>query len=341
MVIIYIIVLISIIGLYLGLNKCESMTEKVVLIASFILFMSLVIRYVYLSNNEGFKVVKIDEEEFLNNVEALDEEANIKREKQNNTANKQKRVIKKTKNNKKKHSNSNKKNNREAFSSSSDEETSDNSLDVDNNKFMLSMSNNDKANAFNPSVMVNLGDDNSKSPKKQSLEEKFYSDSGRSRYDFEKQRNDLRNDINKLLTEYKILEYKQSRYGDLNVELSDIEIKEIEEEILNSNNFEKSRPFAINDPEKLKGVTRGKFKPGYAYLPPEDWDIHYEKQISCRKAPTTYPDTRKLPIAMMDPGTPINALELDNEGNIASTEEFAPLTSVGSIIPKFNYTEDV
>jgi hypothetical protein len=300
--------------------------------------MVLLIRYLYLNNNEGFKIVKIDEEEFLNNVEALDEESKIKRETKQIKDNKKQLKYK----HKKKHGIRNIKTSkkRESFSTSDDKE-SDNSLNVDNNKFMLSMSNNDKANAFNPSVMVNLGDDNSKSTKKQSLEEKFYSDSGRSNDNFEKQRNDLRNDINKLLTEYKILEYKQSRYGDLNVELSDIEIKEIEEEILNSNNFEKSRPFAVNDPEKLKGVTRGKFKPGYAYLPPEDWDIHYEKQISCRKAPTTYPDTRKLPIAMMDPGTPINALELDDEGNIASTEEFAPLTSVGSMLPKFNYVEDV
>ena len=43
----------------------------------------------------------------------------------------------------------------------------------------------------------------------------------------------------------------------------------------------------------------------------------------------------------MDYGTPINALELGSDGMIAKREEDAPLTSVGSIMPKFEYREYV
>lgn len=76
------------------------------------------------------------------------------------------------------------------------------------------------------------------------------------------------------------------------------------------------------------------FYPGYSYTPPSNWDV---PQL---RPPVCYPnqlDTRKLPIGVMDYGTPVNALELNPEGVIAHTEDTVHLTNVGSILPKFEY----
>ena len=53
----------------------------------------------------------------------------------------------------------------------------------------------------------------------------------------------------------------------------------------------------------------------------------------------TNPDTTQLPIGIADHGTPINALEVDPIGRILTTEEKVKYTNVGSILPKFTYTE--
>lgn len=79
-----------------------------------------------------------------------------------------------------------------------------------------------------------------------------------------------------------------------------------------------------------------KFYPGYAYQPPSNWDVPQKRAPVCVNSD---PDTTKLPIGIADHGTPIFALEVDPIGRILATEEKVQYTNVGSILPKFNYTE--
>ena len=78
------------------------------------------------------------------------------------------------------------------------------------------------------------------------------------------------------------------------------------------------------------------FYPGYAYQPPSNWDVPQKRPPVCINSD---PDTTKLPIGIADHGTPIFALEVDPIGRILATEEKVKYTNVGSILPKFNYTE--
>jgi hypothetical protein len=79
------------------------------------------------------------------------------------------------------------------------------------------------------------------------------------------------------------------------------------------------------------------FYPGYAYQPPSNWDVPQKRAPVCINKD---PDTTKLPIGIADHGTPINALEVDPIGRILTTEEKVQYTNVGSILPKFRYSEE-
>jgi hypothetical protein len=62
-----------------------------------------------------------------------------------------------------------------------------------------------------------------------------------------------------------------------------------------------------------------KFIPGYQVQSPKCWDV------PAKRPPVCLGNKERLPSAVFDRGTPLNALNLD--------------TSVGSILPKFKYTE--
>jgi hypothetical protein len=88
-------------------------------------------------------------------------------------------------------------------------------------------------------------------------------------------------------------------------------------------------------------LTNRTYIPGVQYMPPTTWHVpqpHMHTQ--CRNVcNNTMVNTRALPIAMMDRGTPVNALEIGYDGTIAKTEEEVRLTNIGSILPKFEYRE--
>ena len=93
------------------------------------------------------------------------------------------------------------------------------------------------------------------------------------------------------------------------------------------------------DPKTLTSKT---FVPGMQYLPPTNWDVPQYHPNKCRNVcPTRVINTRELPIGVMDYGTPINALEIGNDGTIAKSEKDVNLTNVGSMLPKFVYREFV
>jgi len=82
------------------------------------------------------------------------------------------------------------------------------------------------------------------------------------------------------------------------------------------------------------------FVPGMSYMPPNEWRAPVYDMRQCRTVcPGTNPNTRELPIGIMDHGTPIFALEIGSDGTIAKTEAEVRLTNVGSIMPKFVYRE--
>jgi hypothetical protein len=82
------------------------------------------------------------------------------------------------------------------------------------------------------------------------------------------------------------------------------------------------------------------FVPGMSYLPPSEWRAPVYDMRQCRTVcPGSSPNTRELPIGIMDHGTPIFALEIGSDGTIAKTEAEVRLTNVGSIMPKFVYRE--
>lgn len=82
------------------------------------------------------------------------------------------------------------------------------------------------------------------------------------------------------------------------------------------------------------------FVPGMSYLPPSEWRAPVYDMRQCRTVcPGSNPNTRQLPIGIMDHGTPIFALEIGSDGTIAKTEAEVRLTNVGSIMPKFVYRE--
>jgi len=78
-----------------------------------------------------------------------------------------------------------------------------------------------------------------------------------------------------------------------------------------------------------------KWVAGYTYVPPVFWDVPQKHTSICNP---NGPNVHKL-TGLMDRGLPINALELNDYGKIASTEDTVNLTNVGSMVQKFNYQE--
>ena len=66
------VILIASIVLYMGFTKVKTTNEKILMVAAYILLIGLVFKY--MMTQEGFQV-KMDDEEFINDVEALDVEA--------------------------------------------------------------------------------------------------------------------------------------------------------------------------------------------------------------------------------------------------------------------------
>ena len=89
-------------------------------------------------------------------------------------------------------------------------------------------------------------------------------------------------------------------------------------------------------------LTNRTYVPGMSYMPPTEWNVPQYHPTTCRQVcNNTFIDTRALPIGIMDPGTPIFALEIGSDGTIAKDERDVTLTNVGSIMPKFIYREYV
>lgn len=78
-----------------------------------------------------------------------------------------------------------------------------------------------------------------------------------------------------------------------------------------------------------------KWMPGYTYVPPVYWDVPQRHVSICQSAGT---NVRKL-TGLIDRGLPINALELNQDGSQAQTEDTVTMTNVGSLMPRFNYQE--
>ena len=108
------------------------------------------------------------------------------------------------------------------------------------------------------------------------------------------------------------------------------------------------KPYAVEtgtDPVYIdydkKTLSNKSYVPGMQYMPPTTWHVPQpHTHTNCRNVCNSgMIDTRNLPIAMMDHGTPVNALEVGYDGTIAKTEEEVRHTNVGSILPKFEYKE--
>ncbi len=75
--------------------------------------------------------------------------------------------------------------------------------------------------------------------------------------------------------------------------------------------------------------------PGYTYVPPVHWDVPQKRADVCLPNEQNY---TKL-TGLIDRGLPLNVLELNQNGNIANTEDTVLMSNVGSMIPRFNYQE--
>lgn len=74
--------------------------------------------------------------------------------------------------------------------------------------------------------------------------------------------------------------------------------------------------------------------PGYTYLPPSNWDVPQKYPPVCLNKPNVFQLT-----GLVDRGLPLNVLELNPQGKVASTENSVQLTNVGSMLPKFSFEE--
>ena len=120
------------------------------------------------------------------------------------------------------------------------------------------------------------------------------------------------------------------------------------------NSYERFQTKPNNNKDFKKTNTSYKYEPGMAYMPPKYWagyiddekvalgilnDVNkYRRQSRCPQ-PELDMNTRRLPIGIMDPGTPIFAYEVGSDGKSPKRERDAQLTNIGSILPKFSYTE--
>jgi len=78
-----------------------------------------------------------------------------------------------------------------------------------------------------------------------------------------------------------------------------------------------------------------KWVAGYTYVPPVYWDVPQRHVGHCLP---DGPNVHKL-TGLVDRGLPINALELNQDGKIADTEDTVNMTNLGSMVQKFNYQE--
>lgn len=86
----------------------------------------------------------------------------------------------------------------------------------------------------------------------------------------------------------------------------------------------------------VKDYTQSKkWVAGYTYVPPIHWDVPQRHTPVCN---SSTPNVQKL-TGLMDRGLPINALELNQNGKIANTEDTVKLSNVGSMVSRFNYQE--
>jgi hypothetical protein len=265
------VILIASVVLYMGFQKVKSTNEKILMVATYILLIGLVFKYVM--TKEGFQV-KMEDEDFINGVETLDAEVE---DAMNNTTSTTKKLGTTTTNN----------------LSNGDIDSNDvDSNDVGDSK-------------FNPTLVVNIPDDKEDDGKFKVIVQNPHADPFKP--DAELFKSSCKN------TEY-------------------------------FNNGSDTKPYVESGVDGARLYTSKDFVPGMAFIPPTEWDVPQPHKTAgdcnmvCNQ---TMPNTRMLPIAMMDHGTPINALELGADGMIAKREEDAPLTSVGSIMPKFEYREYV
>jgi hypothetical protein len=270
------VILIASVVLYMGFQKVKSTNEKILMVAAYILLIGLVFKY--LMTKEGFQV-KMEDEEFINNLEELDIEAEEKFNENTTT----------TKNE----------------SNEKDNENVGNST-------------------FNPTLVVNIPDDTEKDGKAQIV----LQNPNTNATDPFKPSDELFKSSSKNTEYFKEAE-KHSAAGN-------------KVEAFNTN--ADAKPYVESSVPGARFYTKTDFVPGMAFIPPTEWEIPQPHKTSadCNMVCSqSMPNTRMLPIAMMDHGTPINALELGPDGMIAKREEDAPLTAVGSMLPKFEYREYV
>ena len=137
-------------------------------------------------------------------------------------------------------------------------------------------------------------------------------------------------------------------------------IEKMQRDYANTQKKYKNKPqnsyerFQTTPTNTKKEDTRYKYEPGMAYMPPKYWagyiddekvalgilnDVNnFRRQSRCPQ-PEKDINTRRLPIGIMDPGTPIFAYEVASDGKAPKRERDAQLTNIGSILPKFSYTE--
>jgi hypothetical protein len=268
MLLVLLVILIASVVLYMGFKKAKSINEKILMISAYVLLICLVFKY--MMTYEGFQV-KMDDEEFINSVEKLDNEAD---EKFNDTK----------------------------------ETNKDNSKD-------------NTESSFNPTLVVNIPDEQENGDTKIVIKTPT---TDPFKPDEELFKGNCSN------TEY----FKDQKH------ITSATMNKVEK----FNDDPAYVPYVDNSVSGYRLYTSKDFVPGMAFIPPTEWEVPQPHKTSgdCNLVcAQTMPNTRQLPIAMMDYGTPINALELGPDGLIAKREEDAPLTSVGSLMPKFEYREYV
>lgn len=85
--------------------------------------------------------------------------------------------------------------------------------------------------------------------------------------------------------------------------------------------------------QAIKNNTWKQVNPGYQMVDPNKWNVPQKRPPVCLS------DKVKLPSAVFTNGTPVNVLEFDKYGHMANTEEEVKQTNVGSILPKFTFSE--
>ena len=95
----------------------------------------------------------------------------------------------------------------------------------------------------------------------------------------------------------------------------------------------KASDSSIEQNNRTMEKNRTNYRPGYSFMPPTEWDVPQERPPVC------IPDKWVRPSAVFDRGTPLNVLELDENGDMLMDENRVTFTNVGSIMPRFRYEE--